>query len=95
MFLKKETQQSQYVRISKLGIEHTYTRRKTVAVFRCDNCDSEFARDLKNIDYRRLSNNYFHVCSNCDAKKFAQRKGVERKQIWDMPASSTLPVGKY
>ncbi len=95
MFLKKEIQQSQYVRISKLGIEHKYTRRKTVAVFRCDNCDSEFTRDLKHMDHKRLSNNYFHVCSNCDAKKFAQRKGVERKQIWDMPASSTLPVGKY
>jgi len=95
MFLKKEIQQSQYVRISKLGVEHEYTRRKTVAVFRCDNCDGEFIRDLKHMDHKRLSNNYFHVCSNCDAKKFAQRKGVERKQIWDMPASSTLPVGKY
>jgi uncharacterized protein YlaI len=95
MFLKKETQQSQYVRISKLGIEHKYTRRKTIAVFRCDNCDSEFNRDLKNMDHRRLNNNYFHVCSKCDAKKFAQRKGVERKQIWNMPASTELPVGKY
>jgi len=47
------------------------------------------------MDHRRLSNNYFHVCALCDAKKFAQRKGVERKQIWDMPASTTLPVGKY
>lgn len=95
MFLKKQTQQTQYVRISKLGIEHEYTRNKTVAVFRCDNCDTEFSRDLKKMDHRRLSNNFFHVCSSCDAKKFAQRKGVERKQIWDMPASTTLPVGKY
>ena len=95
MFLKKEIQQSQYVRLSKLGVEHEYARRKTVAIFRCDNCDSEFKRDLKTMDHRRLSNNYFHVCTLCDAKKFAQRKGVERKQIWDMPASTTLPVGKY
>lgn len=94
MFLKKQTQQNQYVRISKLGVQHEYTRNKTVAIFRCDNCDHEFTRDLKKIDHRRLSNNYFHVCSNCDVKKFAQRKGVERKQIWDMPASTTLPVGK-
>jgi hypothetical protein len=42
-----------------------------------------------------MSNNYFHVCSNCDAKRFAQRKGIERKKIWDMPASSDLPVSKY
>jgi protein-arginine kinase activator protein McsA len=95
MFLKTETQQSQYVRHSKTGVEHTYKRSKTVAMFRCDNCDHEFKRELKKIDHRRLSNNYFHVCSNCDAKRFAQRKGIERKQIWDMPASSTLPVGKY
>ncbi len=95
MFLKKETQQTQHVRLSKLGVAHNYARRKTIAVFRCDNCDIEFTRELRKMDHRRLSNNYFHVCALCDAKKFAQRKGVERKQIWDMPASTTLPVGKY
>jgi len=95
MFLKKETQESQYVRRSKTGLEHSYTRIKTVAVLRCDNCDSEFTRDLKKMDHKRLSNNYFHVCSNCDSKRFAQRKGVEQKKIWDMPASTTLPVGKF
>jgi hypothetical protein len=95
MFLKKETQESQYVRRSKTGLEHSYTRIKTIAVLRCDNCDSEFTRDLKTMDHKRLSNNYFHVCSNCDSKRFAQRKGVEQKKIWDMPASTTLPVGKF
>ena len=95
MFLKKETQQTQHVRLIKLGTQHEYVCKKTVAVFRCDNCDETFTRDLKQMDHRRLSNNYFHVCSSCDAKKFAQRKGVERKQIWDMPASTELPVGKY
>lgn len=95
MFLKTEVQENQYVRLSKTGTEHTYTRKKTLAIFRCDSCNEVFNRDLKHIDYRRLSNNYFHCCSKCDAKRFAQRKGVDRKQIWDMPASSTLPVGKY
>ena len=95
MFLKTEIQESQYVRRSKCGHEHTYTRKKTVVVLRCDNCDEEFTRDLKYVDRKRLSNNYFHVCSNCDAKRFAQRKGVEQKKIWDLPASTTLPVGKY
>jgi len=95
MFLKKETQQSQYVRHSKNGIEHTYTREKTVALFLCDNCSNEFSRDVRQMDRKRLSNNYFHCCPNCDTKRFAQRKGVEQKKIWDMPASSTLPVGKY
>jgi len=95
MFLDIETVVSEYKRPSKLGNEHTYTRTKTVAVFRCDNCNEIFKRDLKKIDRKRLSNNYFHVCSNCDAKRFAQRKGVEQKNIWNLPASSNLPVGKY
>lgn len=95
MFLRKEIQEIQYVRVSKLGQEHAYSRKKTVAIFRCDNCDEIFSRDLKHIDHRRLSNNYFHCCSNCDSKKFAQRKGAERKTIWDMPASLDWPVGKH
>jgi len=95
MFIKIETEENQYVRLSKAGVEHTYTRKKTLAVFRCDNCDTEFMRDLKHVNRKRLSNNYFHCCSNCDAKRFAQRKGVEQKQIWNFPASTTLPVGKF
>ena len=95
MFLKIENQENQYVRYSKCGQEHTYKRKKTVAVFRCDNCDNIFLRDLKHIDRKRLSNNYFHCCSNCDAKRFAQRKGVEQKKIWDLPASTELPVSKF
>jgi hypothetical protein len=95
MFLKVKTQTNQHVRISKLGIEHTYKRKRTLAVLRCDNCDTVFERDLKHIDRKRLSNNYFHCCSKCDSKRFAQRKGVEQKKIWDMPASVDLPVSKF
>jgi hypothetical protein len=46
------------------------------------------------MDPKRVSNNYFHICPNCDAKRFAQRKGVEKRKIWDMPASSMMPIGK-
>lgn len=95
MFIQTKRTQTAYTRCSKLGVGHTYYRCKTVAYFRCDNCDGDFTRDLKQVDRKRLSNNYFHVCGNCDAKKFAQRKGVEQKKIWDMPASTNLPVGKY
>ena len=95
MFIKTEIQQNQYVRLSKLGHEHEYVRTKTTVILRCDSCDSQFVRDLKHIDRKRLSNNYFHCCADCDAKRFAQRIGVEQKQIWDMPASTTLPVGRY
>jgi hypothetical protein len=95
MFLTTKKQRTIYTRTSKLGKTHEYERIKTIALFRCDQCDQEFFRDLKHMDRRRLSDNYFHVCPNCDAKKFAQRKGVERKKIWDMPASTELPVGKF
>ena len=46
------------------------------------------------MDYKRLNNNYFHVCAECDSKRFAQKKGVERKQVWNMSASSDIPIGK-
>jgi len=95
MFLTIRTQQNQYSRISKTGIEHAYHRKKTLAVLRCDVCDSVFERDLKHMDKKRLSNNYFHCCGSCDAKRFAQRKGVEQKQIWNLPASVDLPVSKF
>jgi hypothetical protein len=95
MFIKTERHTVTYTRPSKLGVLHTYTRTKTVIILRCDNCDQTFVRDLKNMSRTRLSNNYFHVCGDCDAKRFAQRKGVEQKKIWDMPASTNLPVGKY
>ncbi len=63
-------------------------------LLKCDNCDVEFERERGNMDYKRLNNNFFHVCSNCDSKRFAQKKGVERKQIWNMSASSGIPIGK-
>jgi hypothetical protein len=94
MFIRTSIEQTEHVRTSKLGTEHIYCRRKTIVHFRCDCCGSEFTRPKGSIDPKRLSNNYFHVCSNCDAKRFAQHKQVERKRVWDLPASSTLPIGK-
>lgn len=47
------------------------------------------------MDPKRLSNNYFHVCSNCDAKQFAQKKGIDRKKLWDLPADADVSVSKY
>ena len=95
MFLDLKRKKVIYTRTSKNGITHEYYRFRSIATFRCDNCDFLFERNLKNVDRKRLSNNYFHVCSTCDAKRFAQKKGVEQKKIWDFTASSDLPVGKY
>lgn len=94
MFIRISVEKTEHVRISKLGTEHSYHRRKTTVHFRCDSCGVEFTRPKGSVDPKRLSNNYFHVCSNCDAKRFAQQKGVERKRVWDLLASSTLPIGK-
>ena len=94
MFIKSFKITSTHIRTSKLGHEHKYNRVKTVNVFRCDCCDSEFQRDHAKMDPKRTSNKYFHVCANCDSKKFAQRKGVERRKIWDMPVSSMMSISR-
>jgi hypothetical protein len=94
MFIREYTLKKLYERASKLGKVHEYYRNLTMVVFRCDCCDTIFERERGKMSPKRLSNNYFHVCENCDAKKFAQKKGVERKQIWDMPASLDIPISK-
>ena len=94
MFIKTEQATTTYTRTSKLGREHAHQRTKTVLVFRCDNCDEEFRRDQKSVDPKRISNNYFHVCTDCDAKRFAQKKGVERRLVWDMSVNSTADISR-
>ena len=94
MYLGEFTQRSRHTRRSKLGSEHEYFREKTLVQLRCDNCNIEFTRPRGSMDPKRLSNNYFHVCKKCDAKVFAQKKGVERKQVWNLSASSDLPISK-
>ena len=94
MFIREYTLKKTYERCSKLGKKHRYYRNVTMVVMRCDNCNTEFERARGNMDPKRISNNYFHVCENCDAKVFAQKMGVTRKQIWDMPASSNLDISK-
>ena len=44
------------------------------------------------MDPKRLTNNVYHVCGTCDAKKFAQMKGVEARKVWSMPASSLKTI---
>ena len=94
MFIREFTVDTWYERSSKLGNTHKYCRKKRIVLMRCDNCGAEFSRERGKMDPKRLSNNYFHVCSECDAKKFAQRKGIERKKVWNLNASSDLPIGK-
>jgi len=94
MYLKEYTITRRFERLSKLHKVHEYWRTSTVCVFRCDSCDEQFERLRGKMNPARLSNNYFHVCENCDAKTFAQKKGVERKKVWNIRASSDIPIGK-
>ena len=94
MFIKEYTLSKKYEQASKKGVLHSYWRTKSICIFRCDNCNTEFERPRGSMDPKRLSNNYFHVCNDCDAKVFAQKKGVERKQVWNMSASSDIPISK-
>lgn len=94
MYLREEIQTLVHTRISKLGKEHSYTRKKTLVVFRCDSCREIFSRDRASMSPKRLSNNYFHCCAHCDNKRFAQKKGAERRTIWDKPASSLDDISR-
>jgi hypothetical protein len=88
MYIRTENRQNHYVRTSSRGKTHTYVREKQVLVFRCDCCQEVFTRDKGSMDPKRITNNVYHVCGNCDAKKFAQSKGVEARKVWSIPASS-------
>ena len=94
MYIREFKKQTRHTRCSSTGKEHTYSREVTMVVMRCDNCNIEFERKRGSMDPKRISNNYFHVCKACDSKKFAQKMGVTKKQIWDMPASSNLDISK-
>lgn len=94
MYIKTEYAVTEHVRPSKLGKTHTYYRKKSVVVLKCDNCGNVFTRDKGSMDPKRLTNNFYHVCSNCDGKKFAQEKGVESKRVWDLPVSSLKTIGR-
>jgi hypothetical protein len=71
-----------YKRESKLGLMHTFHRKNVVYVFKCDSCGITFLRP-------RASNDYKHVCSYCDTKKYAQKVGVKMRKIYQLDASST------
>lgn len=94
MLIEIKKIKSTYQRESKLHILHTYKRTKTVIVFRCDSCGNIFEREQGKMSRKRISHDYVHVCPNCDTKKFAQRRGVERRQVWKLSADSDIDITK-
>lgn len=95
MYLGQEYQHHLHHRKSKCGTVHAYTRQKTVLIFKCDCCQASFKRDRGRMDPHRLTNNYYHVCGDCNAKKFAQSKGVEARMVWNMPVSSLKTLDQF
>ena len=94
MFIRIDQEKTKHSRTSKLGRQHIYERKKSVVVLRCDNCGETFTRDKGSMDPNRLNNNFFHCCNACDPKRFAQKKGAERKIIWDKTVSSLDDISK-
>ena len=94
MFISTEFRENHYVRVSKKGKTHIFSRKKTILVMQCDSCGEVFSRDKGSMNPKRVTNAFYHVCGNCDAKKFAQSKGVEARRVWDMPVSSLKPISQ-
>ena len=78
-----------YKRESKLGLMHTFHRKNVIYVFKCDSCKDTFMRPKSKVDPQRASNDYKHVCNQCDSKKFAQQIGVKMRKVYKLDASST------
>jgi hypothetical protein len=94
MFLSTKKIVMHYIRKSRLGIEHSYSRTKTMSVLKCDGCNDIFEREQGKMDYRRASTGYQHVCTNCDQKQFAQSKGAESRRLWNLPVDSDIKINK-
>ena len=92
MFVETLKTMKLYERQSKLGVYHTFHRKNTIFVFKCDSCGITFLRPRKNVDPERASNDFKHVCSYCDMKKFAQKIGVKMRKIYKIDCSSTIQL---
>jgi hypothetical protein len=95
MLIQTKKVSAQYTRSSKCKKSHTYTRTKTIAVIQCDSCQSLFERDQGKMDRKRISSDHYHVCPKCNQKKFAQKRGVERRKIWNLSADSDQNIDRF
>ena len=85
---------TEYTRVSKNKKSHVYTRHRTVVVLKCDACNTLFEREQGLMDKKRISNDYQHVCPDCNPKQFAQKAGVVNRNFWNTPADSDIDITK-
>lgn len=62
--LREET----FYRKSSKGKEFKYTRKKQIALLKCDNCNEVFERDVHEISISRRNNECKHFCNKCNAR---------------------------
>ena len=89
MFIEALKTMRLYERQSKLGIYHTFHRKNTVFVFKCDSCAVTFLRPKAKVDPDRATNDYKNVFPHCDTKRYAQKVGVKMRKVYKIDASST------
>tara|TARA_R110001592_G_scaffold149712_2_gene375223 strand:+ start:3382 stop:3660 length:279 start_codon:yes stop_codon:yes gene_type:complete len=92
MFIETLKTMKLHKRESKLGTMHNFHRKNLIYVFKCDACADVFMRPKSKVDPSRASNDYKHVCSVCDSKKFAQSVGVKMRKVYQLDASSTTTL---
>lgn len=92
MIIETRKIKTTHTRKSKSGKEHTYSRYRTVVVLKCNSCNTTFERDRSLMDPKRISNEFLHVCANCNQKKFAQKAGVDSRKFWNTPADSDKKI---
>jgi len=94
MLIEIKKVKTEYTRPSKFNKAHTYMRTKTVIVMQCDECQLVFEREQGKMSKHRVSTEHYHVCPNCDVKRFAQKRGAERRKIWNLSADSDVDITK-
>ncbi len=94
MFIETKKVITTYTRSSKFDKAHTYTRTKTILLLECDECHIHFEREQGKMNSKRASGDYYHVCPNCSPKRFAQKRGVERRKLWNLSADSDINISK-
>ena len=86
--------QTEHSRISKNGKTHSYFRNQKIAVLLCDCCKTKFERPVREMDHRRLSTEYTHVCPKCNQKSFAQSKGADSRRFWNTTVDLDIDLDK-
>lgn len=74
------------------GKEESVTTQQKVYILRCDSCGNVFERSSKEMKPTRASNEYTHVCKDCNCKSFAQHVSSQTRRVNGYDASSSISI---